>query len=283
MQSPTQDHQKVVRRKRVCLGYAERDWTGHRFGDWTVLGAAGRKGWNWMLKCQCKCGTVRDIRGNRLCSGKSKGCEGCLGRRRMEDKVGRRYGRWLVLRIDGPRHYICRCNCGDERRVIGGNLYRGQSLGCAKCRYAAMDNGYIAAWWCSVRRGAESRGHEVAITKDEALELLAKQGNRCALSGVPIRMVKSRKNYSKRPATASLDRIDSTKGYIPGNIQWVHKDLNYMKQRFSQEYFIWFCRKVAKHSKVVEVSGRPLFEECQSMRTESRNDVFRRYHAGKSA
>ena len=47
--------------------------------------------------------------------------------------------------------------------------------------------------------------------------------------------------------TASLDRIDSTKGYSKDNIQWVHKDINCMKMDFSQQYFIDLCVKVAKN------------------------------------
>jgi len=40
--------------------------------------------------------------------------------------------------------------------------------------------------------------------------------------------------------TASLDRIDSSKGYESGNIQWVHKQLNNMKQALPEnEFFEW--------------------------------------------
>ena len=45
--------------------------------------------------------------------------------------------------------------------------------------------------------------------------------------------------------TASLDRIDSKKGYIKGNLQWVHKDLNIMKNSYPNQYFIEMCKKVA--------------------------------------
>lgn len=37
--------------------------------------------------------------------------------------------------------------------------------------------------------------------------------------------------------TASLDRIDSTKGYQPKNIQWVHKTINKMKSNMSDFEF----------------------------------------------
>lgn len=43
---------------------------------------------------------------------------------------------------------------------------------------------------------------------------------------------------------ASLDRIDSSKGYIPGNVQWVDKRVNYMKQALPEGEFAELCRLV---------------------------------------
>lgn len=51
---------------------------------------------------------------------------------------------------------------------------------------------------------------------------------------------------SKR--TASLDRIDSTRGYVVGNLQWIHKDLNLMKNTLPTSLFIEWCKKVSNYS-----------------------------------
>jgi len=56
--------------------------------------------------------------------------------------------------------------------------------------------------------------------------------------------------------TASVDRIDSSIGYVMGNIQWVHKDINKMKSDFSQELFIAWCGLVASHQQGTNWSGR---------------------------
>ncbi len=50
------------------------DLTGRTFGQWTVIRYAGGK--KYLAKCSC--GTVREVNGNRLRTGKSKSC-GCLG------------------------------------------------------------------------------------------------------------------------------------------------------------------------------------------------------------
>jgi hypothetical protein len=63
----------------------------------------------------------------------------------------------------------------------------------------------------------------------------------CSLSGQPLTIGMNRYN------TASIDRIDSSKGYIEGNIQWVHKDINFMKRTYSQEYFVQMCKLVSNN------------------------------------
>lgn len=44
--------------------------------------------------------------------------------------------------------------------------------------------------------------------------------------------------------TASLDRIDNTKGYTEDNVQWVHKIINKMKSDLTQEDFIMWCKRI---------------------------------------
>lgn len=51
--------------------------------------------------------------------------------------------------------------------------------------------------------------------------------------------------------TASLDRIDNTKGYIPGNVQWVHKSVNFCKGTLKERYFIKLCCQIANHIKKI--------------------------------
>lgn len=60
----------------------------------------------------------------------------------------------------------------------------------------------------------------------------------CALSGMPISI-----DYDN--TTASLDRIDSTLAYTVDNIQWLHKDINMLKNKYSQHKFIEMCIMIA--------------------------------------
>lgn len=52
---------------------------------------------------------------------------------------------------------------------------------------------------------------------------------------------------SETATTASLDRIDSSFGYILNNVQWVHKDVQRMKSDFSEAHFVETCRKITEN------------------------------------
>ena len=101
-------------------------------------------------------------------------------------------------------------------------------------------------YWESVHRGAVHRGLPFEITIEHAWELFLKQGRKCALSGVPIQFATTWSKKERGEASASLDRIDSTQGYVTGNVQWLHKDVNRMKQAFPEDKFIEYCQLIAK-------------------------------------
>lgn len=68
-----------------------------------------------------------------------------MARRTMRDLAGERYGRWLVLSFSHQKnrasYWLCRCDCGTERTVIGTTLINGSSLGCGCTRMANMRKG----------------------------------------------------------------------------------------------------------------------------------------------
>lgn len=98
-------------------------------------------------------------------------------------------------------------------------------------------------YWGHVKSNAKIRNIQFSITIEEAWDLFEKQGRKCALSDLPLSLEFSSAKNGPIP-TASLDRIDNSKGYVLENLQWLHKDVNLMKLTHNQEYFIELCRLI---------------------------------------
>lgn len=96
--------------------------------------------------------------------------------------------------------------------------------------------------WRKMKYSAEYSGRKYEISYEYAMELLRKQGSKCALSGETIYFPDNAKDYLLR--TASLDRIDPTKGYVEGNVQWLLTDVNLMKRDHMQDYYISLCKEI---------------------------------------
>jgi len=84
--------------------------------------------------------------------------------------------------------------------------------------------------WGRIVREAASRRITVTISIEDAWALYVQQKGRCSYSGLPIGF--------GRDCTASLDRIDSQRGYVAGNIHWVHKVVNRMKWKLPENDFL---------------------------------------------
>ena len=147
---------------------------------------------------------------------------------------------------------------------------------CNRCRFVSMNRSnkgrhkgcgkLTRTFYGYFKNVARRRSIPFEVDIDYLWELAISQNEKCALSGIPITfpdssgMGKVSGNFSHTTIganqfQASLDRIDSSKGYVEGNVQWLHKDLNIMKNKFSQEQFIYFCKCVSKEYANHEPSG----------------------------
>ncbi len=75
-----------------------------------------------------------------------------------------------------------------------------------------------------------------------------KQKGLCALTGVKLEMPLGTSGFlNVKPFNgASLDRIDSSKGYVEGNVQFICMGINFMKNEWPEEYFIKHLIEVSK-------------------------------------
>lgn len=77
------------------------------------------------------------------------------------------------------------------------------------------------------------RKKESDLTADYLKTIYNQQKGLCAYTNIPMEMYSSDCSCNNRTFCASLDRIDSNKGYVMGNVQWVIMPINFMKHDFS--------------------------------------------------
>lgn len=147
--------------------------------------------------------------------------------------------------------YEFKCVCGKNfiSTSTSVSTQHRKSCGCRKTKLGKENKKYTGYEeisghkWSKIKQIAKQRNIVIAITVKEAWELFEKQKRKCALTGVDLIM-----KYLDRAGNASLDRIDSSQGYIAGNIQWVHKDINIMKWQLSENVFLDWCQKIINYN-----------------------------------
>lgn len=126
-----------------------QDLTGQRFGRLTVIKRAenkispkGHQTTMWI--CKCDCGKIVEKSSIRLKSTEVPSC-GCytkelVSKIRVHDLTGQRFGKLVVLRRSmeeptWPTKWVCKCDCGNECVVLGGNLRKeGHTTSCGCVR-----------------------------------------------------------------------------------------------------------------------------------------------------
>lgn len=229
---------------------------GECFGYWEVIDNKPiiKSGHTYVL-VRCKCGKeelrcLSDLKNNR-----TTGCRSCKARERSRNiNIGDKFKHWLV--IDGPRitkyqsiEWLVQCDCGSTRWIQGKELMSPrQSFQCLKCaqiergKREKISNGKVgdldANRFGKIKRNAETRNIPFSLTIKYLWDLFLKQNQICAITG----------DYIPNITEASLDRIDSSNGYIEGNVQWVTKQANLSKHVMSIEQLYEFCKKVLNHA-----------------------------------
>ena len=144
----------------------------------------------------------------------------------VKDLIGNKYGRLTVVSLaprsnSGLTRWGCVCNCGTEVCVVGADLKRGhtESCGCLKRENQALPK---------VHGKAGTKGYHVwASIKDRVFNPKCKAYPSYGGRGITMHpewakdFVKFEAYMGQKPSPAhTVERIDNSKGYEPGNVKW---------------------------------------------------------------
>lgn len=163
---------------------------------------------------------------------------------------------------DGRRYFVTHCDCGKVELKRKDWVISGRTTSCKSCaskrtaqKYPPPINrkgceGLSGTHFLSIKNGAERRNISFELTPEFLWKLYKDQKGLCALTGVPIVLENriKKQNVDWSVVTASLDRIDNSLGYIEGNVWWVHKIVNRLKNNYSlEELLFWSKLLLDKH------------------------------------
>ena len=176
------------------------------------------------------------------------------------DLIGQTIGQLLVLEeIQNSKTYNCVmyrciCECGEIVERPSSTLQRKSSRKtCDIClAQNRKDHGLTlrkyygelsGTYWGRLKNSAIARNIPFNLSMEVAWNLYIHQNRKCKLSGIDLVMG----NPDDKQHTASLDRIDSHKGYIIDNVQWIHKRINFMKGVLQNSHFVSWCKLIAEY------------------------------------
>ena len=131
------------------------DLTGQRFGRLTVIAKAekpeGAASTSLFWLCRCDCGTEKIISSNVLRQGKAQSC-GCYNKdihaANFIDLTGKIFDKLTVIKKvprpdnlkSGGAYWLCKCECGKEKIILGKSLIQGSTKSCGACRVDIVDD-----------------------------------------------------------------------------------------------------------------------------------------------
>lgn len=242
---------------------------GDVFGQLTMLEEAERQTfpsgqYQRRFLCQCSCGNNTLVLRMYLLNGHTKSC-GCALRR---DYTGQRIGRYEMLRQTGDRDsagyglYVARCiECETERVASSVTIRKAGALPCScmaravargeskgSARYRKGHYGRAVQLCENARRRASEKGLPFDLDRTEIARRL--EVARCEVTGLALELLAGEGGHPRAP---SLDRTDSTLGYLMSNVRVVCWQYNAAKMEHGERWLVELARAIVDRNPATDV------------------------------
>ena len=183
---------------------------------------------------------------------------------------GQRHGQLLVIcRVPnnkfGQSKWLCACDCGREKEIIGFSLTQGVSKSCGCLRGKALAEyrkthqhpkllpGGVAATnrlWHSYQTTAKRMGRGFELSRAEFERLIEAPCHYCGI--VPSRQQRPNSSKNKQDIGGvrlvnGIDRIDNTAGYVSDNCVSCCRTCNMAKRSMTYSEFLTWVFRAAAH------------------------------------
>lgn len=225
---------------------------GKTFGELTLISVdAVKKNNKSFATFNCSCGKTVYRNASEVLCGTLKSC-GCLKVR--SSQIGKRVGMFVVVSkshrdvVKRRTYYNCICDCGKEFLTESAELHNGKktSCGCSKERLCAEklfipdDMACKNRIYGAYKRAARKRDLLFDLSKAQFIQTME---SNCFYCGIEPSAVYN-DHYGKPYLWNGVDRVDSSKGYVPENTVPCCKHCNYAKRDLLPEQFRAWIKRV---------------------------------------
>lgn len=160
------------------------------------------------------------------------------------DKPTTEYNRNIKL----GRNSFCSRSCA----VIYGNIHRSHEYSKSEANIEhlkSVSNNHRDEYtpFRYTLRNAKKRFQDFDLDLEYLKELWETQQGICPYTKIKLLLPEYKTTIEDARVRASLDRIDSSKGYIKGNVQFISTSINYMKNDLSHEETIEFLKTITNN------------------------------------
>lgn len=166
----------------------------------------------------------------------------------VNDITGRKFNKLTVIKLFGLSNekkpsliWLCKCDCGNLKKVTGNNLRRNQIGSCGCLRQHEKGIAAFNATLLAYKKSAEKRKIEFSLSSEEFKKLTS---SNCYYCGEPPNNIVNRGRFIGDYPSNGIDRVDSKLGYTIGNSVSCCKICNVAKMANSKEIFLKMVKNI---------------------------------------